>query len=386
MTYLGMQIMVEGLALAAFGFMHQHDTGAVAQADAPLRDGRRGSPRRLRRAVAAGVYAELSAAEIRERQEFAFEAAVRMRDRLAAQEVWDAGGPDAEVVKPRGCPGPRPGRLPVDALLEDRAELQEARPARCRRRLAADEVHRDGRRSRSRTSSTPRGRGRPGGRRGRPAERRPSPEPAGRRRDPEGPLLSWPPDVPRRASLRAGLTAMVTPFDAEGALDLDARRGTGPLAGRPRLDGLVLAGTTGESSVLTDDERLSLSPRWRRRSRSRSWPGRRPTTRSTRVGLTAQAAALRRRGVLVVTPVLQPAVAGRALASTSGRSPRPPTLPVVLYDIPVRTGRRIAAATVLELIESPEQRRGAQGGARATSRRHGPAAGRGAVELRDLQR
>ena len=53
MTYLGMQVMVEGLALAAFGYMHQTDRGAAAQAAAALRDERRGPPRRLRRAVAA---------------------------------------------------------------------------------------------------------------------------------------------------------------------------------------------------------------------------------------------------------------------------------------------------------------------------------------------
>jgi hypothetical protein len=55
MTYLGMQIMVEGLALAAFGLcMHDHDR-AAAQAAAPLRDERRGPPRRLRCALAEGV-------------------------------------------------------------------------------------------------------------------------------------------------------------------------------------------------------------------------------------------------------------------------------------------------------------------------------------------
>ena len=52
MTYLGMQIMVEGLALAAFGFIHAADHRAAAQAAAALRDGRRGPPRRLRGARA----------------------------------------------------------------------------------------------------------------------------------------------------------------------------------------------------------------------------------------------------------------------------------------------------------------------------------------------
>ena len=55
MTYLGMQIMVEGLALAAFGFMYQLRRGAAAQADAALRDERRGPPRRVRRAHAEGA-------------------------------------------------------------------------------------------------------------------------------------------------------------------------------------------------------------------------------------------------------------------------------------------------------------------------------------------
>ncbi len=43
---------------------------------------------------------------------------------------------------------------------------------------------------------------------------------------------------------------MVTPFDADGGLDLDAAR-TGELAGEPGHDGLVVAGTTGEAPVLT---------------------------------------------------------------------------------------------------------------------------------------
>lgn len=99
MTYLGMQIMVEGLALAAFGFMH-------ATTEEPL------LKQLLRyvmsdeaRHVAFGVlslqeyYQALSATEIRERQEFAYEAAVRMRDRFLQQEVWERMGvPVKEAV------------------------------------------------------------------------------------------------------------------------------------------------------------------------------------------------------------------------------------------------------------------------------------------------
>ena len=93
MTYLGMQIMVEGLALAAFGMAYQITPGPAAQAAAPLRHERRGPPRGLRRAVAAGVLRRSSpTAELLERQEFAFEAAVRMRDRFLQQEVWERDG------------------------------------------------------------------------------------------------------------------------------------------------------------------------------------------------------------------------------------------------------------------------------------------------------
>ena len=55
MTYMGMQIMIEGLALAAFGFMHHVTAGAAPQAAAPLRHERRSAPRRVRRALAPGV-------------------------------------------------------------------------------------------------------------------------------------------------------------------------------------------------------------------------------------------------------------------------------------------------------------------------------------------
>ncbi len=92
MTYLGMQIMVEGLALAAFGFMHQMTTEPL------LKQMLRYVMSDEARHVAFGVlslkeyYAELSHAELRERQEFAFEAAVRMRDRFLQQEVWERMG------------------------------------------------------------------------------------------------------------------------------------------------------------------------------------------------------------------------------------------------------------------------------------------------------
>jgi energy-coupling factor transporter ATP-binding protein EcfA2 len=96
MTYLGMQIMVEGLALAAFGFIHQLTTEPL------LKQLLRYVMSDEARHVAFGVlslqeyYQELTNAELRERQEFAFEAAVRMRDRFLQQEVWDRMGVDVK--------------------------------------------------------------------------------------------------------------------------------------------------------------------------------------------------------------------------------------------------------------------------------------------------
>jgi hypothetical protein len=100
MTYLGMQIMVEGLALAAFGFMHQLTTEPL------LKQLLRYVMSDEARHVAFGVlslkeyYAELSDAELKERQEFAFEAAVRMRDRFMQQEVWERMGLNPREVLP----------------------------------------------------------------------------------------------------------------------------------------------------------------------------------------------------------------------------------------------------------------------------------------------
>ena len=98
MTYLGMQIMVEGLALAAFGFMH------MLTEDPLLKKLLRYVMSDEARHVAFGVlslkeyYADLSHAELRERQEFAFEAAVRMRDRFLQQEVWERMGIDSRPI------------------------------------------------------------------------------------------------------------------------------------------------------------------------------------------------------------------------------------------------------------------------------------------------
>jgi hypothetical protein len=105
MTYLGMQIMVEGLALAAFGTMH------MITPDPLLKQLLRYVMSDEARHVAFGVlslkeyYAELSDAELAERQLFAFEAALRMRDRLMSQEVWERMGVDPKQAILAGVRG-----------------------------------------------------------------------------------------------------------------------------------------------------------------------------------------------------------------------------------------------------------------------------------------
>jgi hypothetical protein len=98
MTYLGMQVMVEGLALAAFGFMH------MLVEEPLLKNLLRYVMSDEARHVAFGVlslkeaYDGMSSKEIRERQEFAYEAGIRMRDRFLMQEVWERMGVDVRKI------------------------------------------------------------------------------------------------------------------------------------------------------------------------------------------------------------------------------------------------------------------------------------------------
>ena len=99
-TYLGMQIMVEGLALAAFGFMHQTTEEPLLKK--LLRYVMSDEARHVAFGVLSlqEVYKGMDAKEIRERQEFTFEAALRMRDRFLRQEMWEKLGVDVkEMVK-----------------------------------------------------------------------------------------------------------------------------------------------------------------------------------------------------------------------------------------------------------------------------------------------
>ncbi len=154
--------------------------------------------------------------------------------------------------------------------------------------------------------------------------------------------------MPRFGSV---ITAMVTPFDGEGALDLPAAATLARHLVNSGSDGIVVAGTTGEGPVLTDTERIDLFGAVIDAVRPHDVPviastGTNDTAHS--VMLTQRAAEVGAQAVLAVTPYYnRPSPAGlsahfRAIAAASD-------LPVMLYDIPIRSGRRIGPELTIQL-------------------------------------
>jgi 4-hydroxy-tetrahydrodipicolinate synthase len=147
------------------------------------------------------------------------------------------------------------------------------------------------------------------------------------------------------------LTAMVTPFEDHGGLDIDAAvRLATYLVDEQHNDGLVVSGTTGESPTTTDAEKADLLTAVvdavGDRARVIAGVGTFDTCHS--VHLAEQAAKAGAAGLLVVTPYYsKPPQSGvlrhfRTVADATD-------LPVMLYDIPGRTGTPIATDTMLEL-------------------------------------
>jgi 4-hydroxy-tetrahydrodipicolinate synthase len=141
---------------------------------------------------------------------------------------------------------------------------------------------------------------------------------------------------------------MVTPFDKNGALNLDGARRLAKWLQENGNDGLVIAGTTGESPVLTDDERLSLFAAVVEAVTIPVIAGTGTNDTAHSVHLTKEASKLGVAGILAVTPYYnRPSQAGieahmRAMCAAT-------SLPVVVYDIPVRTGRKISTQLLLKL-------------------------------------
>src|SRR5262245_11116817 len=144
------------------------------------------------------------------------------------------------------------------------------------------------------------------------------------------------------------LTAMVTPFTDDGALDLDGAAALARWLVAQGNDGLVLAGTTGEAPTLSDDEKLDL---WRAVRAAVDVPLLAGTgsndTRHT-VALSERAVDTGVDALLVVSPYYnRPPQAGieahfRAVAAATD-------LPVVMYDVPSRTARAMTVDTIVRL-------------------------------------
>ena len=144
------------------------------------------------------------------------------------------------------------------------------------------------------------------------------------------------------------IPAMVTPFASDGSLDIDASVQLAKWLIEQGAEGLVLTGTTGESPTITDEEDWEL---WRSVCEVVTVPVIAGTTTNDTahsIEQTKKAEELGCDGILAVTPYYnRPSQAGiyahfSAVASAT-------TLPVVLYDIPVRTGRKIDTSTLLSL-------------------------------------
>jgi 4-hydroxy-tetrahydrodipicolinate synthase len=157
--------------------------------------------------------------------------------------------------------------------------------------------------------------------------------------------------IPGAGRFGAVVTAMVTPFDDSGALDVAGAVTLARWLAAHGSDGLVLTGTTGESPVVSDAECDEL---WRAVAEAVTIPVIAGTgTNDTRHSIerTRRATQAGVDGILLVTPYYsRPSQNGlaehfAAVADSTG-------LPVVLYDIPVRTGRKIAHDTMLRLARS----------------------------------
>jgi 4-hydroxy-tetrahydrodipicolinate synthase len=153
------------------------------------------------------------------------------------------------------------------------------------------------------------------------------------------------------------LTAVVTPFGRDGAVDFERFRELAQHLVESGSDGLVVAGTTGESPNLTDDERLELFrvavDALRGRGTVVAGTGTYSTAHS--VHLTREAHELGVDGFLVVTPYYnKPPARGivehfRAIADASDR-------PIIVYNIPGRVVINLEPDTIAELARIPNVR------------------------------
>ena len=146
------------------------------------------------------------------------------------------------------------------------------------------------------------------------------------------------------------ITAMITPFTPDGALDLDGAVALASWLVEQGNDGLVLAGTTGESPTLTHDEQIALVEAVSGAVDCHVIAGAGSKDTAAAVELTRRCSAAGADAILTVTPYYnRPSQLGlfnhfRSVAEATD-------LPVMLYDIPPRSGRKIHTDTILRLAD-----------------------------------
>ncbi|HEY3017149.1 MAG TPA: 4-hydroxy-tetrahydrodipicolinate synthase [Nocardioides sp.] len=164
-------------------------------------------------------------------------------------------------------------------------------------------------------------------------------------------------DDPRRPFGRV-LTAMVTPFTASGGLDLDgAQQLAVHLVDEGGNDGLVINGTTGESPTMTDAEKeavlRAVVEAVGDRATVVAGAGNNDTRHTVEIARAAEKAGA--HGLLIVTPYYnKPPQAGLVKHFTAAADAT--DLPLMLYDIPGRTGTPIETETLVRLAEHPRIR------------------------------
>lgn len=147
------------------------------------------------------------------------------------------------------------------------------------------------------------------------------------------------------------ITAMATPFAADGSLDVEAARELARWLVDHGNDALVLAGTTGESAVLTDPERIELFRVVRDAVDVPLIAGSTTNDTAHSVEMTEAATEAGMDAVLAVVPYYnKPTQQGlalhfRAVAEATDK-------PVMLYDVPGRTGRALETRTIVELAHA----------------------------------
>ena len=144
---------------------------------------------------------------------------------------------------------------------------------------------------------------------------------------------------------------MVTPFRADGTINFDVAIELATYLVAEGCDGLVVAGSTGEGSSLSDKEKLELFACVAGAVEVPVLAGSTFADTARSVELTRQVLETGVTGVLATTPAYarpsQKGIAAHFAAIASSTE-----LPIMLYDIPSRTGRKIAASTTIDLVSS----------------------------------